>query len=139
MRRMMMLGAAAALACSGTLVSAGVASAATTASDPYTDCSYVYNSGDLAGYACWDPGATTMQICDTLADGDTPYAYIQTNGGGHLPFSDGFGAGSCDYVYPYAGTFELGSGSSGKISFYAALVNSSGTVVSVGNTETAPW
>lgn len=51
-------------------------------------------------------------------------------------FSDGFGSGSCDYVYPYAGTFEL---SGGKISFYAALVNSSGTVVSVGNTETVPW
>jgi hypothetical protein len=133
MRKATMLIAAAAVACSGTLVSVGTASAATSG---YGNCSATSDSTGITGTVCWDASTYTMRICDDQADGDTPYAYIASVGSSYQPeFYDGYGNGSCVYVYPYAGTFEI----NGAILYYAANVNSKYDVVATGALEGPAW
>jgi hypothetical protein len=127
-RKLISLGASVILAAAGVAASAGSANASTP-----TAC-----AATVGASVCWWSSTTTMQICDTRSDGDTPYAYILQVGGVWVQaFSDPYGSGGCVWAYPYQGTFDITPGNT--ITFYAANVNSSGGVVSSSPSVTAPW
>ncbi|MDH6109269.1 hypothetical protein P3T36_000041 [Kitasatospora sp. MAP12-15] len=88
---------------------------------------------------CWWSGTATAQICDTAADGNTPYMWAYST----IPTErkyvavgyDGFGNNSCTWAYPPS-DFDNG----GLISFVAVNETASGTKLSpTGPTVTVAW
>jgi hypothetical protein len=98
----------------------------------WTACSTVNGA-----QVCWWASTHAMQICDDLADGNTPYAYIYDTGKAEYiaADSDPYGAGGCVRAYPTQSLFDDG----GVIYFSALNIYSNHTAEPNYNYIAVAW
>ncbi len=124
MRRLASLAIPSLLAGSAIVGMPGTASAAAPwqCSESAGFTSYSQTTGALV---CWYAGTHTAKICDTAADGYTPYLYAWVGGGNYVDTGghDPYGAGGCVWYYPPASQYDI----NGDFFYFAVNVSSNGT------------